>query len=48
MGGIGMYEVILIGLLSLIYLAIPAAALILVILIYSKVKKIEQLVERKE
>ncbi len=44
----GIYEFLIISLFGLIYLAIPTAALVLVILIYVKVKHIEEIIIQQE
>jgi hypothetical protein len=46
--GIGGVELIFILLIGLIYLAVPAATLVLAILIYSKLNQIEQMVREKD
>lgn len=44
-GGVELFFVLLIG---LIYLAVPATTLVLAVLIYSKLNRIEELVREKE
>ncbi|HZD55754.1 MAG TPA: hypothetical protein VE136_03455 [Anaerolineales bacterium] len=46
--GIGGVELIIISLIGLIYLAVPAAVLVLAILIYSKLNQIERLMREKD
>lgn len=45
---IGVYELFIIILVGLIYLAIPTTGLVLVILIYIKVKHLEELISKQE
>ena len=46
--GIGSVELIIISLIGLIYLAVPAAILVLAILIYNKLNRIEQFMREKD
>jgi hypothetical protein len=46
--GIGGVELIIILIIGLIYLGIPAAVLVLALLIYNRLKRIEQLLMDKE
>jgi hypothetical protein len=48
MSSIGIVELVLVGLISLAGLAIPTATLVVAILIYSKLGRIERALNRRE
>ena len=45
---IGFFELVIVALISLVSLAIPAAAFVMTVLIYRKLNRIEQILKRRE
>ena len=45
---IGSVELLIVGLIGLVTIAIPIATLVLLFLIYDKVRRIEQALDRRE
>lgn len=45
---IGSVELLIVGLIGLVYIAIPVATLVLLFLVYDKVRRIEQALDRRE